>query len=37
MAYNGSKYIEDDFMSYMINYAGSKLSDSSVYVKVSAA
>lgn len=28
---------QDDFMSYMVNYAGSKLSDSSVYVKVSAA
>ena len=27
---------KDDFISYMINYAGSKLTDSSVYVKVSA-
>lgn len=26
---------QDDFISYMVNYAGSKLSDSSVYVKVS--
>ena len=30
------KQQQDDFISYMINYAGSKLSDSSVYVKVSA-
>jgi len=31
-----NKKQQDEFVSYMINYAGSKLSDSSVYVKVSA-
>ena len=35
--YTAKKKQQDDFMSYMVNYAGSKLSDSSVYVKVSAA
>jgi len=35
--HTAKKKQQDDFMSYMVNYAGSKLSDSSVYVKVSAA
>ena len=35
--HTAKKKQQDDFMSYVINYAGSKLSDSSVYVKVSAA
>lgn len=35
--HTANKKQQDDFMSYMVNYAGSKLDDSSVYVKVSAA
>ena len=34
--HSANKKQQDDFMSYMVNYAGSKLDDSSVYVKVMA-